>query len=54
MKKPQRPPGSSLRLAKKTLEQTLLLDVTEQALAAASGTERYGFEISWGSGSVRR
>jgi hypothetical protein len=42
--------AEALLAAKGQLEQRLLLDVTEQALSAESGTDRYGFENIVGVG----
>jgi hypothetical protein len=44
------PSSDALLAAKEDLEQRLLLNVTEQALAAESGTDRYGFENIVGVG----
>lgn len=43
-------PSRSLRAAHKQLERSLILDVVQEALSAASGTKTYGFENIKGVG----
>lgn len=46
--------AAALLAAKEHLEQRLLLGVTEQALSASAGTERYGFENILGVGIAEK